>query len=57
MTKEQEVLLECEEKLFYKGDSFLKELIVGTICQECDFSEQQLEFYTWLLWSLGLTNS
>jgi len=38
-------------------DSELKEILIDIICYECDFSEEELEFWTWLIWALGLTSS
>lgn len=39
-------------------DSELKETIMDIICSQLDFDNiEMVEFYTWLLWALGLTNS
>ena len=35
----------------------LKQVIMNTICFECDFSYEELEFFTWLIWALGLQNN
>ncbi|MBA7496947.1 hypothetical protein ES702_07556 [subsurface metagenome] len=36
----------------------LKEFIVNQICDEVDLSNFiEIEFYTWLIWALGLVNS
>jgi len=37
-------------------DSQLKEVLVDIICWQCGFSEEELEFWSWLLWALGLCN-
>jgi len=38
------------------SDSEVKVLIMNQICQECGFTPEELEFWTWLIWALGLCN-
>jgi len=38
-------------------DAELKQLIIDQICFECDFTLEELEFWTWLVWALGLVDS
>lgn len=35
----------------------LKKTIISTICFECNFTPEELEFWTWLIWALGLQNN
>lgn len=40
------------------SDSELKSLIIDQICEELDLDNiYEVEFYTWLIWALGLCNS
>ncbi|MBE0478899.1 hypothetical protein IBX65_07270, partial [Candidatus Aerophobetes bacterium] len=56
MDSEEKIIQEWEEKVFYRGDSFLKRLIIDQVCWEKNFISEELEFYTWLIYALGLTN-
>ena len=38
-------------------DSELKTILIDIICYECDFSEEELEFWDWFFEALELTNS
>lgn len=38
-------------------DSELKNMIIDQVCHECNFTLQELEFYTWLIWALDLCNA
>ncbi|MEA1965183.1 MAG: hypothetical protein U9O41_08720 [Candidatus Aerophobetes bacterium] len=39
-------------------DTRLKELIINQICEEVDLDDFiEVEFYTWLIWALGLQNN
>lgn len=40
------------------SDSELKQVIMDTICSQLDLDNiEQVQFYTWLIWALGLCNS
>lgn len=49
-----------EERLLFLGmdtEEELKKALVDTICCECDFSPEQLQFWIWLIQSRGLQNN
>lgn len=50
----EKIIFECEEQLF-GGCYALKRAIIESVC--CGDFTEDLEFYTWLLFALELTDS